>query len=123
MSDETVQAGHQYPNVVRVLKPDGGTDANSEWWYYDNGGTYPWTEPGPVQHTLNRMSSLSQQETDAITVFIEGCVADGNWDLLDEFWCFALNDTDPDYDAAWQTGFKANAVTGREGIFRTANGA
>ena len=48
MTAETVQAGHQYPNVVRVLKPDSGGENNSEWWYYANGGAYPWPGVQPV---------------------------------------------------------------------------
>ena len=47
----SVQEGHQYPNVTRVLKPDGGTDITSEWWYYDNGGAYPWVKPDLLSWT------------------------------------------------------------------------
>jgi hypothetical protein len=43
MTAETVQAGHQYPSVTRVLKP--GTE---EYDWYNLGGTYPWPGPAPA---------------------------------------------------------------------------
>ena len=42
MTTETVQAGHQYPNVVRVLKP-----GSEEHDWFDGGGEYPWPGPAP----------------------------------------------------------------------------
>ena len=40
-TDAMIQAGFEYPNVFRVLEPDA--DINSEYYYYNNGGSYPWT--------------------------------------------------------------------------------
>lgn len=39
-TDAQIQAGAEYPNVFRVLEPDA--DVNSEYYHYDNGGSYPW---------------------------------------------------------------------------------
>ena len=38
MTAAAIQAGMQYPSVVRVLQDDSGVDNNSEYYYYDNGG-------------------------------------------------------------------------------------
>jgi hypothetical protein len=70
-----------------------------------------------AQAVLDRMTALDQTESDAIVTFVDGCVTDGNWTLLDEFYCFALNSTD------WLTGFKQFSATLTGTITRTANGA
>jgi len=54
-----------------------------------------------VQAVLDRMGNLDQVEIDAIETFVDGQVAFGNWDLLDEFYCFSLNQADS------LTGFRA----------------
>jgi hypothetical protein len=65
-----------------------------------------------------RFSALSAEEEAAVLYFVDACVADGNWDKLDEFWCFALNGTD------WLTGWKANTCTiTTAGVARGSNGA
>lgn len=40
-TDEEIQKGFEHPRVFRVLKPDA--DPASEYYYYENGGTYPFT--------------------------------------------------------------------------------
>jgi hypothetical protein len=40
MTAETVQAGHQYPNVTRVLKP-----GSEEYDWFNEGGSYPYVPP------------------------------------------------------------------------------
>ena len=37
--DALIQAGFEYPNVFRVIKP---TDTTGEYAYYNGGGSYPW---------------------------------------------------------------------------------
>jgi hypothetical protein len=77
------------------------------------GGTSP-----EVQAVLDRMTAITAGETTAITAFVDGCVADGNWTLIDEFFCFALNGTD------WLTGWRTHTASVVGGtIVRTANGA
>ena len=70
----------------------------------------------PVQAVLDRMSALTAGEIAAIEAFVDGCEADGNWSLIDEFWCFALNATD------WLTGWKAFTATAGGTVARGANG-
>ena len=71
-----------------------------------------------VDLVLARMSNLSGAETTAITNFVVGCVDDGNWDKLDDFWCFALNGTD------WLTGWIANTASiVTAGVTRITDGA
>ena len=54
---------------------------------------------------INRMSNLSAAEVAAITTFVDAEVANGNWTLYDEFYCFALNSIDA------LTGFFALTAT------------
>lgn len=54
-----------------------------------------------VQAVFDRMGSLTPLEKGAIETFVDGQVALGNWDLIDEFYCFSLNESDS------LTGFRA----------------
>ena len=78
-----------------------GTLNDRLYQYWSGGGG---TSP-EAQLVLDRMTSLSPSEETAIKVFVDGCVADGNWDKLDEFFCFALNQADA------LTGFKSFTAT------------
>jgi hypothetical protein len=72
----------------------------------------------PADQVVARMSALSGAEETAVRAFVDGCVADNNWQYIDEFYCFALNATD------WLTGFRAyTATVPGGGVARTANGA
>jgi hypothetical protein len=70
-----------------------------------------------VQAVLDRMTALTQAEIDAIEVFVDGLVADGIWNSLDEFWCYALNQTD------WLTGWKSHTATVTGSISHNKDGA
>ena len=68
------------------------------------GATTVWT-PGSdtspeAQAVLDRMTALNQTEIDAITTFVDGCVADGVWQFIYDFWSWGLNSAD------YLTGFK-----------------
>ncbi len=63
-----------------------------------------------AQAVLDRMTGLSQTEIDAIIVFVNAEVVNGNWALIDEFWCFGLTS-------------EANALTGFFSITAINNGA
>jgi hypothetical protein len=74
-----------------------------------------------VQAVYDRMTALSPTEEDAIQVFVDGLVADGIWGKLDEFYCFALNNTD------WLTGWKKSTAIhsplGNGNVSRNKDGA
>jgi hypothetical protein len=79
------------------------------------GWVFPYQQES--RKVMARMSSLSGLERAAIDQFVRDCLADGNWLLLDEFYCFALNGTD------WLTGWKAHTATTQGSVTRTPNGA
>lgn len=63
-----------------------------------------------AQAVIDRMSGLAAGEADAIAVFVDAEVANGNWALIDEFFCFGLTS-------------EANALTGWISKTATNNGA
>jgi hypothetical protein len=79
------------------------------------GWVFPYQQES--RKVMERMQSLSGLERAAIDQFVRGCIADGNWALLDEFYCFVLNGTD------WLTGWKAHTATTQGSVTRTSNGA
>ena len=56
---------------------------------------------------FDRMSNLTQTEKDAIEKFVDSQVLSGNWAKMDEFYCFALNNTGND----WLTGWISHSAT------------
>ena len=66
-----------------------------------------WAFSQEAQAVFNNMSALSPSEKASIATFVDQQVDVGNWRLIDEMYCFALNETDS------LTGFKryANAVS------------
>jgi len=68
----------------------------------------PLLDPGisvEASAVLDRMVNLSTAEEEAIIEFVDGQVALGNWGMVDEVFCFALNATDS------LTGFKEFTAT------------
>jgi len=63
-----------------------------------------------VQAVLDRMTGLSVEEENSIVKFVNAEVDNGNWNLIDEFYMFALND-------------EVNALTGWKEKTATNNGA
>lgn len=43
-----------------------------------------------AQAVINRMTGLTDNEKTYISTFVDAEVANGNWTLIDEFWCFGL---------------------------------
>jgi len=58
-----------------------------------------------VQSVFDNLTSLTSAEQAAISVFVNGLVRDGLWDLMDEFYCPCLNATD------YLKGFKGDVLT------------
>lgn len=44
----SVQSGFEYPNVFKALRDDNGIDTTSEYYFYNNGGVYPWFSGKPL---------------------------------------------------------------------------
>lgn len=89
-------------------------------WISLNGGGGGTIVSPEAQAVLDRMDSLSEPERSAIINFVDYLVSQSVWDKIDDFWCFALNNTNDD----WLTGFKAtNCTLSASAPARTANGA
>lgn len=73
-------------------------------------------EVDPADLVIARMANLSGSEETAIRDFVDAEVIAGTWDLIDEFYCFALNSTD------WLTGFRSKTCT-NQGATQTTGGA
>ena len=58
MTAETVQAGMQYPNVVRVLVEPG----SEEYDWFDSGNPYPWPGPAPAPADLTWLAPTSRAD-------------------------------------------------------------
>jgi hypothetical protein len=58
-----------------------------------------------AQAVLDRMTSLSQAESDAIVTYVDNIVAGNMWDRVEEIYCFGLNEADS------LTGFKSRVAT------------
>lgn len=78
MTSESVQVGHQYPNVVRVLKP--GTD---EYDWFNGGGTYPFALPvlSPVDDITVESTDLPKNYNMAKYLVSPGTGANPTWSL------------------------------------------
>ncbi len=63
-----------------------------------------------AQAVIDRMTGLTAGEKNAIAVFVDAEVINGNWALIDEFWCFGLTT-------------EANALKGWFAKTATNNGA
>lgn len=61
-----------------------------------------------AQAVIDNMSALSVAEKDAIADFVDTNHAVGNWDMLDDVWCFVLNSTDR--LVRWKSGTSASLV-------------
>ena len=82
-----------------------------------------------AQAVIDRMANVSIPEQDAIAAFVDSQSSEispdypaggsGNWELMDEFYCFVLNDITTD----WLTGWKGLTIATDVGATHTANGA
>ena len=89
------------------LRNSGYTGAlnDMQLQYWRSGGASSPVATPEADAVVARMTNLSAAEETAVRNFVNGCVDDGNWAKLDEFFCFALNQTDA------LTGFKAFTAT------------
>ena len=69
-----------------------------------------------AQAVIDRMTGLTGSEESAISSFVDSLVSNGNWALIDEFFCFGL-----DTSANALTGWVAKTAT-NNGATKTANG-
>ena len=74
-----------------------------------------------AQAVIDRMTGLTNDEKNAIATFVDAEVLNGNWALIDEFWCFKLI-TEANSLISWKTKIATNngAVHGGSGF--TFNG-
>jgi hypothetical protein len=84
--------------TTKVNKVYKGTNLIAD--YSTPGGVSP-----EAQSVLDRMINLSQTETDAIVAFVDKLVAGNAWNILEEFYCFSLNQTDS------LTGWRSRTAT------------
>jgi hypothetical protein len=88
---------------------------NSQIW---SGSPYS----NEATEVINRMSVLTQVEMDAIAAYVDAEVAAGNWDLIQEYYCFALNATDRKVGFKKKTGTNYGATEDAEGYTFTGVG-